>query len=429
LNLFLPALVFAAPVASISASQLNTNITIGSTYQLSALALDASGWPVSPQPALTWSSSDTAVGTVSATGLFTAVSLGVTTITVSDGTVSGTVAMTVSSVVPPVLVSIKVAPLNSIVLAGATQQFTATAYDSSSIIPSATQPVFAWSTSDSAVGTIDASGLFAAVAPGVVTVTASASGINGTANVTVNPAGGPTFATITISSVNGAGAFGANIPLGYTVQLQATAWDASGFNRVNPQPAFTWASSDTAVATIDATGLFRAVGFGAVTITASSQGVSRSISTIVGQGFAINSSAGANGAITPLGNTIVAPGANQGYTITPNAGYNVADVLVDGVSVGAVSNYMFTNVSAAHSISASFVQAPVAVPNLVAGWNLVGWTGNSSATADSIGLANAGVDVISKWDAASQLWVSHIVNFPLNNFVVNPGDGIFIHKI
>ena len=68
----------------------------------------------------------------------------------------------------------------------------------------------------------------------------------------------------------------------------------------------------------------------------------------------ITASAGANGSITPSGATLVNYGSNQTYTITPAATYYIANVLVDGVSVGAVSTYTFTNVTTAHTITASF---------------------------------------------------------------------------
>ena len=45
---------------------------------------------------------------------------------------------------------------------------------------------------------------------------------------------------------------------------------------------------------------------------------------------------------------------DQAFTITPTAGYHVADVPVDGVSVGAVTAYTFTAVTADHTITASF---------------------------------------------------------------------------
>ena len=68
----------------------------------------------------------------------------------------------------------------------------------------------------------------------------------------------------------------------------------------------------------------------------------------------ITASAGANGAISPTGSVTVNYGGSQSFTITASAGYHIADVVVDGVSQGAVSSYTFTNVQAAHTITASF---------------------------------------------------------------------------
>src|SRR5439155_868507 len=68
----------------------------------------------------------------------------------------------------------------------------------------------------------------------------------------------------------------------------------------------------------------------------------------------ITASAGGNGSISPSGTVVGNDGANQSFTITPNANYHVADVLVDGVSAGAVTSYTFTSVTANHTIAASF---------------------------------------------------------------------------
>ncbi|MBN2098202.1 MAG: hypothetical protein JW753_01250 [Dehalococcoidia bacterium] len=68
----------------------------------------------------------------------------------------------------------------------------------------------------------------------------------------------------------------------------------------------------------------------------------------------ITASAGASGSIAPSGSVSVPYGGSQAFTIIPNTGYHVADVLVDGSSVGAVTSYTFTNVTADHTISASF---------------------------------------------------------------------------
>ncbi len=82
--------------------------------------------------------------------------------------------------------------------------------------------------------------------------------------------------------------------------------------------------------------------------------------------YTITASAGANGTIAPTGAVTVAQGANQTFTITPASGYVVDDVLVDGVSAGAVTTYTFTNVTANHTIAASFKSAPTVTYTITA---------------------------------------------------------------
>lgn len=69
----------------------------------------------------------------------------------------------------------------------------------------------------------------------------------------------------------------------------------------------------------------------------------------------ITASAGDHGTISPVGSVSVTEHNNRSFTMTPDYGYLIADVLVDGVSVGAVSSYTFSNVTANHTISATFV--------------------------------------------------------------------------
>ena len=76
--------------------------------------------------------------------------------------------------------------------------------------------------------------------------------------------------------------------------------------------------------------------------------------TVTVSNNSITASAGSNGSISDAGANTVACGTNKSFTITPNACYHIADVLVDGTSVGAVSSYNFTNVTADHTIDASF---------------------------------------------------------------------------
>jgi hypothetical protein len=68
----------------------------------------------------------------------------------------------------------------------------------------------------------------------------------------------------------------------------------------------------------------------------------------------ITASAGTGGSITPAGTVAVADGGSQAFVIAPSSGYAIADVQVDGVSVGVVSSYTFTAVHAAHTINAVF---------------------------------------------------------------------------
>src|SRR5439155_1411854 len=80
----------------------------------------------------------------------------------------------------------------------------------------------------------------------------------------------------------------------------------------------------------------------------------------IGQ-YTITASEGANGAISPSGAVAVSHGGSQSFTITPDACHIIADVLVDGVSVGAVSSYTFTNITAGHTIAASFAIKSLAI--------------------------------------------------------------------
>ncbi|MCE8426347.1 MAG: Ig-like domain-containing protein, partial [Candidatus Methanoperedens sp.] len=127
----------------------------------------------------TWASSNTTVGTISATGVLTAVSAGTTTVTASSGTVNGTASVTVT---PLVLTTITVSPATATVAKGNTQAFTAAPKDQNGNSIAAT---ITWASSNTTVGTISATGVLTAVSAGTTTVTASSGTVNGTASVTV----------------------------------------------------------------------------------------------------------------------------------------------------------------------------------------------------------------------------------------------------
>jgi len=70
--------------------------------------------------------------------------------------------------------------------------------------------------------------------------------------------------------------------------------------------------------------------------------------------YTITASAGTGGTISPSGTVNVASGGSQAFTITPNVGYAVSQVTVDSVNQGAITSYTFSNVTANHTISATF---------------------------------------------------------------------------
>jgi len=77
-------------------------------------------------------------------------------------------------------------------------------------------------------------------------------------------------------------------------------------------------------------------------------------STIV-ENYIISASCNAGGVISPIGEVSILPGEDQSFTITPNVGYQISDVQVDGISVGVVTSYAFTNVNEDHIIMVTFL--------------------------------------------------------------------------
>ncbi len=103
--------------------------------------------------------------------------------------------------------------------------------------------------------------------------------------------------------------------------------------------------------------------------------------------FGITASAGSGGSISPTGTTVVGSGASQSYTITPDSGYGILDVLVDSVSVGAVASYDFTNVTADHTISVTFGMRPTVTTSAASSVAATAATLNGSIT--DIGAGNS----------------------------------------
>ena len=179
---------------------------VGSTQQFVAHLYDHNGTYLLdlPNSELSWMSINASVGTIDAQGVLAALSPGTTDVRVLyTGTFYTNVAsqnmaaVTVNAAPPPANISyILVTPNPAALFTGQSQQFIATAYDSGNhslgVLPNAN---LAWSVDNSAVGTIDANGTFAALASGSAVVGAAYGPLLANASVTVsqfvpNPIGG-----------------------------------------------------------------------------------------------------------------------------------------------------------------------------------------------------------------------------------------------
>ncbi len=187
-----PVTINVVPVpvlTTIVVTPATKSVIMGQQFTFSATGFDQNVPPVAlaTQPAITWTSSTPATGTIDpATGIFTAVALGTTTITAADttGAITGTSAVTVVPAAPT-LTTINVTPATPSIHMGVTQQFTAATLDQSGLPFTAT---VTWASSDTAVGTINATGMFTALTSGTTTITATSGTVTGTTLVTVTPA-------------------------------------------------------------------------------------------------------------------------------------------------------------------------------------------------------------------------------------------------
>jgi uncharacterized protein YjdB len=242
------------PVDRVAIAPLSADIPLGTSRQLAANVLDASGNAISGRP-ITWSSSNAAIATVSVIGVVSAVSLGSATITAVAEGKSGTATVTI---VDPVA-SVRITPQGPQTLRiGGKVQLTATPLNAAGQ-PLSGRPVN-WFPSNPGVVSVSPTGEVTAVAVGTSTVTAEIEGRQATSAVTVT--------LIPVQSVSLAPT-ALNLFRGEQRQLTLTSSDSTGAPITSYQGrSVLFQSSNLPVAQVNGAGVVVAVDTGTANITA-----------------------------------------------------------------------------------------------------------------------------------------------------------------
>jgi uncharacterized protein YjdB len=256
--------VTLVPVASVSVSPTSASINVGATQQLSATPKDGSGNTLTGRT-ITWASDNAAAATVSSSGLVRGVAAGTAHVT---ATCEGQSASSTITVILVPVASVTVSPASASLSIGATQQLTATPKDGSG--NTLTGRTITWASDNTAAATVSSSGLVRGVAAGTANVTATCEGQSASSTITV--------VVVPVASV-AVTPSPASVQVGSTVQLTATPKDASG-NTLTGR-TITWASDNTAAATVSSSGLVSGVAAGTANVTATCEGKSGSSAVTV----------------------------------------------------------------------------------------------------------------------------------------------------
>lgn len=247
--------VTAREVASVQITPVAVSVRVARSASLQARALDADGQPL-PDRTITWSSANTAIATVTAQGVVTAVAPGATTVTATS---EGRTAQAAVTITPEPVATVSVAPTLDTLAVGGAQLFVATLRDVDGATLTA-RPI-AWSVNNVSVATVSSTGTVTALAPGTVTVSAVSEGRVGQATVVVLER----FAdAVTLTPNSG------TLQVGAELALQAQVTDPAG--TLLPDRIVSFSSDAPLVATVTAAGLVTARAPGVARITASSEG-------------------------------------------------------------------------------------------------------------------------------------------------------------
>lgn len=346
-------------VSSISVTPTAPSVAAGLTQQMTATGTLSNGSSENLTGSVSWSSGNSAVATVSASGLVTSKTPGTAVITATDGAVSGSDTLTVTAAQ---LTSVTVSPANPNVAAGLKQQFKATGTytdgSTSDVTSSAT-----WSSDTPSVATINSSGLATTIIKGTAKITATVGSFTGSTTLNVTAA---QVASITVSPAN------PTVAAGFTQQFKATGTYTDGSTSDITSSA-TWSSDTPSVATINSSGLATTLVQGTATISAAVGSVTGSATLNVNppilESIAIspNPATVQIGAATPLQLTATGTYSNQStQDLTSQVNWSVSNPLVASVNVSGQASPLhtgYTTVTAASgNVSTSTSLTVLATP-------------------------------------------------------------------
>ncbi|MDB4913260.1 MAG: hypothetical protein JWM95_904 [Gemmatimonadetes bacterium] len=382
------------PVDAISISPTSATVAIGATTSLVARVVDNTGALLMDRT-VTWSSSDPAKAVVSQSGTVTGVGAGTVTITAAAEGRSATAAITVGVPAPPAAVStVTLSPLTVSVPVGTTTTLTPVLKDA--LGNTLAGRVVTWSSTDPTRATVNSSGVVTGVAPGLVAILATSEGKTGNAAVTVVAA---PVSSVTLTPPT------STIYVGYAGQITATLKDAS--NNTLGGRTIAWASSDPAKAVVNGTGGVTGIAAGAVTITATSEGVSGTANVTIVPSPVVTvvfSSAVTNIAVGSMATLSARTSDLNGVTLTgrvvtwtssdPSKATVSAAGVVTGVAVGSTTiTATSEGISGTATVNVSAATAAASVPvqlTAIATGDFHSCGLNASGAAYCWGLANLG---------------------------------------
>jgi uncharacterized protein YjdB len=349
--------VSVVPVKSVVITSTPPSIFINQTTTLAAVAKDSAGNILTGR-VIGWLSQNTAVATVDpGSGVVTGVAAGTAPIVAtSEGVTSNPIQVTVTAAPPSTVV---LSPSVSQVDVGQTVTLTATVTNSQGqIIPN---PTVSYSSSQTSIANIQSqptsSSALVLAGPntGTATITGTSGAATGTATIIVSLVG--------VDSVHVSAAQD-TLTVGLNETLTATPYDSSG--NVITGRTVTWHSSNTAVATVTAAGLVKAIGPGTAVIFATVSGVTGSLAMVVNS--------------VPVGSVIVVPAVD---TILPLGQVQLSDTVKD-----ANGNVLTGRPVAWNSTNSAI--ATVSSTGLVTGVS----PGSAQITATSGGVAGSNTTVV-----------------------------------